>query len=79
MGEIVLVADANEPRNSWPRGIIQIVYPGADGIVRVVDVRTTSGVRKVPAHKICALELTASTPDGSVLNPVQNTERENVV
>lgn len=55
IGDVVLIADANEPRNSWPRGVIDRVYPGGDGSVRVVDVRTASGVMKRPAHKICLL------------------------
>lgn len=56
IGNLVLVADGNLPRNCWPRGIVTSVFPGTDGIVRTVEVRTaTHGKLKRPVVKICAL------------------------
>lgn len=70
IGDVVLVADANEPRNSWPKGIIEAVYPGADGIVRVVDVRTTTGINRRPTHKICLLVTAESPSENKCLDDV---------
>uniref|UniRef100_A0A182PX21 DUF5641 domain-containing protein n=1 Tax=Anopheles epiroticus TaxID=199890 RepID=A0A182PX21_9DIPT len=43
---IVLVGDDNLPVGRWPIGIITKTYVGPDGIVRVADVRTGSGIYK---------------------------------
>lgn len=43
IGDVVLVIDPASERNYWRRGIIEAVYAGTDGRVRVVDVRTSRG------------------------------------
>jgi hypothetical protein len=43
VGDVVIIVDDLLPRNSWPMGIIEETFPGKDGIVRVVTVRTTTG------------------------------------
>ena len=37
-------------------GRIENIYPGSDGVVRIVDVRTKSGVYSRPVVKIYPLE-----------------------
>ena len=54
-GDLVLIADANLPRSVWPRGEIIEVFPGADGQVRVVDIRTNHGTLRRPATKVIVL------------------------
>ncbi|KAI5641323.1 hypothetical protein NE865_06361 [Phthorimaea operculella] len=54
-GDMVVICDGNLPRNMWPKGIIKKVYPGADGRVRVVDVRTAIGVLLRPVVKVIVL------------------------
>nr|XP_013189931.1 unnamed protein product [Amyelois transitella] len=54
VGDLVIVVDPSSPRNTWPKGIIEKVYPGADGRVRVVDVRTGAGVIKRPAARVAS-------------------------
>lgn len=54
-GDVVLIADSNLPRNTWPRGIIIATYPGQDGAVRVVDVQTSGGVLRRPTKKLVIL------------------------
>ena len=39
-GDVVLVAEANQPRGVWPLGRIVSTHPGQDGLVRAVTVRT---------------------------------------
>lgn len=52
INDIVLIVDHTLPRYSWPRGEIVKTYPGPDGRVRVVDVRTTAGVLRRPASRL---------------------------
>ncbi len=42
--DVVLKVDHDGPRNSWPMGIIVQTYPAKDVYVRVVDVKTKSGI-----------------------------------
>ena len=56
-GDLVLIADGDLPRNQWPRGVITATFPGKDGVVRVVDVRTNTGVYRRPVVKICQLDI----------------------
>ena len=39
MGDVVLVIEPDVPRRHWNLRRIEAVYPGQDGLVRVVDVR----------------------------------------
>jgi hypothetical protein len=39
-----LLADDNYPRGSWPLALVVETYAGADGLVRVAKVRTSSTV-----------------------------------
>ncbi|BET00521.1 Retrotransposon protein [Nesidiocoris tenuis] len=55
IGDVVIVADPNGIRATWPKGIIEAVYPGKDGAIRVVDVRTISGLLRRPVTKLCPL------------------------
>lgn len=58
IGDLVLIADPDEKRGNWPRGIITAVFPGMDNEIRVVDVTTHSGTYRRPMNKICLLEST---------------------
>ncbi|XP_039762487.1 uncharacterized protein LOC120635535 [Pararge aegeria] len=55
IGDLVVIVDPNMPRGVWPRGIIEAVLPGRDGRVRVVDVRTKSGLLRRPAVRVAIL------------------------
>ena len=54
--DIVLVADKSSPRNFWPLGRILEAYPGKDGLVRSVRVKTVNGELVRPIEKLCLLE-----------------------
>ena len=47
-GDVVVIWDGNLPRATWPKGVVTQLYPGKDGKVRVVEVRTSHGVLKRP-------------------------------
>ncbi|KAI5715899.1 hypothetical protein M8J77_024346 [Diaphorina citri] len=55
VGQVVLVKDDLAPPLMWHVGLITGVYPGADGIVRVVCVKTKTGSYKRPIVKVCPL------------------------
>ena len=54
--DIVLIRDENTFRGNWPLGRICKVFPGKDGLVRSVEVKTKSTVLTRPIHKLCLLE-----------------------
>lgn len=57
IGSLVLLKDENSPPLHWPKARIVEVHPGADGLVRVVSVKTINGVVKRALGKICILPI----------------------
>ncbi|XP_063367679.1 uncharacterized protein LOC134656091 [Cydia amplana] len=57
VGDLVLVVDPGAPRNVWPKAVIQQVFPGRDGRVRLVEIKTKSGVFKRPAARVARIPL----------------------
>lgn len=55
LGDVVLIKDQNLPPLSWKMGRISELFPGADGIVRVVGLCTPHGYLKRPVNKLCPL------------------------
>jgi hypothetical protein len=51
-GDVVLLIDSSTQRGKWPLGIIDKVFPGTDGIVRVVDVMVNGTVLRRPVAKL---------------------------
>ena len=43
IGDIVLMIDPQAPRNIWRKAVIEKVFAGKDGQVRVVELRTATG------------------------------------
>ena len=54
-GTVVLLNVENAPPLQWPIGIIAHVYPGKDGITRVAEVKTKTGLYKRPVVRLCPL------------------------
>jgi len=52
IGDLVFIADGDLYRGTWPMGRITATFPGKDGQVRVVEVRTASGVYRRPIAKL---------------------------
>jgi hypothetical protein len=52
---LVLLREDNLPSMSWRLAIISETFPGSDGHVRVVKVKTSSGQFKRPIHKLVVL------------------------
>ena len=56
VGDTVIIIDENLPRGTWSLGRVIETFPGADGMVRSVRLRTKSATLIRPIHKLCLLE-----------------------
>ena len=57
VGDLVLMTDPNTPRGLWPLARVTQVFPGPDGRVRSVEIKTSGGgVYRRPVVKIAVLE-----------------------
>lgn len=54
-GDLVILKEDNAPPNLWKMGRVVELHPGADGIVRVITLRTSQGQLKRPITKVCLL------------------------
>lgn len=52
VGDLVIIVDPDAPRNVWPRGRIEKVMPGKDGRVRVLDIKTKTGLMRRSAARV---------------------------
>ena len=55
VGDLVFLITPNAAPLSWPCGVVTTVFPGEDGSVRVVDVKTAAGTYRRPVRKLVAL------------------------
>lgn len=63
VGKMVVICDDNLPPMRWKLGRVEQVHPGLDGVVRVVTLRTASGILKRPVEKTCLLPEPAMEPE----------------
>ncbi|CAK1597961.1 unnamed protein product [Parnassius mnemosyne] len=55
INDLVVVKEDNLPPLKWKLGRVVAIHPGADGIVRVADIRTSTGIIKRAFNRICPL------------------------
>ena len=55
-GDVVLIAEPKANRGEWPLGRIIESYPGSDGLVRVVKLKSKNKEYIRPVHQLCPLE-----------------------
>ena len=55
VGDLVLITSKQTVPTQWPLGRILQTFPGSDGLVRVVQVRTSEGSFRRPVHKLILL------------------------
>ncbi|KAL0841423.1 hypothetical protein ABMA28_015107 [Loxostege sticticalis] len=60
---LVVIKDDNLPPLKWQMGRVEGTIPGKDGIVRVADIRTASGVIRRAVTKLCPLFMDQPTTD----------------
>lgn len=56
VGDLVLLAERSSPRGEWPKAVVEEVFPGSDGMVRQVKIRTAKGSFMRDVGKLCLLE-----------------------
>lgn len=56
-GTLVIIRDENVPPMKWRMGRIFKLHPGADGVVRVVTLKTMNGFMKRAVEKLCFLPI----------------------
>lgn len=57
LGQLVLIKDETTMPFHWPLGRILKLHPGADGVTRVVTLKTASGEYTRPVTKLCLLPI----------------------
>ncbi|GBP53912.1 hypothetical protein EVAR_96590_1 [Eumeta japonica] len=55
VGDTIIVVDGTLPRNALVRGRVTATYPGKDGVVRVADITTSTGILRRPTKKLVVL------------------------
>ncbi|XP_041782399.1 uncharacterized protein LOC121599013 [Anopheles merus] len=57
VGDVVVLTNDNAPAGQWLKGKVLEVHPAADGQVRVVSVKTATGILKRPAVKVAVVDV----------------------
>ena len=57
VGDLVYICNDNAPPLQWPLGRVSYVYSGPDKFVRVVKVRTATGIYNRPVAKLRRLPI----------------------
>ncbi|XP_058827841.1 uncharacterized protein LOC131687764 [Topomyia yanbarensis] len=65
VGRLVIIRDDNQPPFRWKMGRIEVVHPGEDGVVRVVTLKTATGLLTRPVEKLCILPIAESFEDNN--------------
>jgi hypothetical protein len=71
IGDLVFIADGDLYRATWPKGLITATFPGKDGQVRVVEVKTATGVYRRPVTKLLVPNSSENLPqseDGGAMS-----------
>ena len=63
-GDVVIVKTDSKNRGTWPLAVVNEVYPGSDGVIRAVQLKTTKSMLERPVQHLYPLELECdlSTP-----------------
>ena len=56
--DVVMIIEKDAKRAEWPLGRVTEVFPGVDGLVRVVRIKTKDGEYLRLVHCLCPLEYT---------------------
>lgn len=73
IGDVVLIHD-DSPRINWRMAVIESVNKGKDGVIRYVNLRTTTGRTNRPITRLYPLEVTAEQTSTNVQSDL-NSER----
>ncbi|XP_055914878.1 uncharacterized protein LOC129948078 [Eupeodes corollae] len=68
-GDIVLIVDEKNPRNTWPKGVILQANLSKDGQTRSAIVKTATGTYTRPVAKLAVLDVRRFGEDGNWKKP----------
>ena len=71
-GDLVLLQEDDVKRRSWPLARVTKVMPGKDGVIRVAEVRTKTGVYTRPVTRLYRLEDSDVRQGGEHVGDVQS-------
>lgn len=74
--DVVLISDDNKRRLMWPLARVIEVYPGRDGHVRCVKLKTAKGILIRPIQRLVPLEI-STTPRSGDEQPIVEVIQEN--
>ncbi|KAG1660356.1 PiggyBac transposable element-derived protein 3 [Nymphon striatum] len=57
VGALVLIREDHLPRMQWPLGIVVDLYPGREGLIRSVRIKTSKGEVNRPIQRLHSLEV----------------------
>ncbi|XP_037042681.1 uncharacterized protein LOC119079015 [Bradysia coprophila] len=66
VGDVVLNIDERNPRNTWPKGIVDEVIIAKDGLIRQVVVRFEKNILRRPVSKLAILDVTPPNEEQEV-------------
>ena len=55
VGDLCIILDPQHPRAQWKLALIEELIPSADGRIRKVIIRTSTGFYERPIHKLCLI------------------------
>ena len=58
VGDVVIIKTDNKNRGTWPLAVVSATYPGKDGIIRAVELKTAHGRLERPVQHLYPLEIT---------------------
>ncbi|XP_055591098.1 uncharacterized protein LOC129743154 [Uranotaenia lowii] len=67
VGDVVVLREDNIPPLNWPLARVIAVHPGDDNVIRVVTVRTATGIYKRPSSRLCPLPIDKSASSTETL------------
>ena len=81
VGDVVLNIDERNPRNEWPKGIVEEVIVAKDGAIRQAVVKFEKNILRRPVSKLAILDIEPPNETGQVkLTNMQSVNgRKNVV
>ena len=71
VGDVVLIHD-DTPRVNWKYAVIEGVIRGNDGLIRAVNIRTSTGKTTRPITKLYPLEVTSINESDSMTSDVDS-------
>ena len=71
LGDVVIAKSDDKNRGNWPLAIVQRVFPGKDGVIRAVKLKTAKGTLKRPVQHLYPMELASESvkTEANTLNP----------